>query len=332
MIRERCIALDTPVEWRNALKQVQHGFGHTWENCYAMQLTTGFNTYLYCFETENVRIICPISERLTNGCVHIVTPYGFSGFAGNCDFTEFRTYWNAFTKKKNYVSGYIALNPIFENDTYFDSSDVHQSNSLYFLDLTPSLDELFTNLDNNRKRQLKTYKQFDGNLVFDKEILTDFFLANYPDFIKRVHASRANCFSRNTLAYLCNLDNVIIVGAGEGNRLQAVCLFAYTHYAADFLFNVALPEGRKWAVMLVWAGLEYLKSINVPVLNLGGGVREDDSIARSKQRYGALRRPFRCLKQVYKPLTFQMLCRRFNADPDNRSGYFPPFARPSSTN
>jgi hypothetical protein len=328
MVKQECVPIDAPVEWKEALEGIEHPFAHTWENCYAKQLTTGFDTYLYCFETKNVRIVCPIAEREFAGYTDIVTPYGFSGFIGNADYPEFTRYWDDFAKEQDYVSGYVALNPAFENSTYFRPHEAYRSNSLYFLDLTLSLDELFANLDRNRKRQLRDWEVTSSNFVFDRGALTDFFLTNYPKFIRRVNASPANYFSRETLATLCELDNVFVVGAGEPERIEAVYLFAYTPYASDCLFNVALPEGRHHTTTLLWCGIHYLKSRKIPLLNLGGGVRENDSIAKAKQRFGGRREPFRCLKQVYRPDIYEELCRRVGADPIEMTGYFPAYREP----
>ena len=137
-----------------------------------------------------------------------------------------------------------------------------------------------------------------------------------------------NYFSKETLAFLCRLNNVFMVGVGEPDRIEAVYLFAYTKDASDCLFNVPLSEGRKYAAALLWCGVNYLKSLRIPILNLGGGVREDDSVAQSKQRFGSRRKAFRCLKQVYEPETFEKLSRRANADPNDRAGYFPPYRKP----
>ena len=75
---------------------IPHAFGHTWENCYAMSLTTRHRTFLYHFETNGARIICPIAERRYAGQVDIVTPYGFSGFAGVGQSMEFSQAWLRF--------------------------------------------------------------------------------------------------------------------------------------------------------------------------------------------------------------------------------------------
>lgn len=328
MVRQKCIPLDSPAEWKEALKGIKHTFAHTWENCYAMQLTTGLKTFLYCFETENVRIVCPISERVFQEHIDIVTPNGLPGFVGNDDCPDFPYYWNNFVRQKGYVCGYIGLNPIFDNDTYYEPKEVFRYNSIYVLDLTLSSDQLFANLNRNRKRQLRGWERTHSNLILDADILTDFFLSNYSDFIRRINAAHTYHFSRETLSSLSTLDNVLIVGAGKPEKVEAVYVFAYTSYIGDCLFNVSLPEGRHHATTLVWYGVNYLKSIQIPLLNLGGGIRENDSVAQSKQRFGGTKLPLRCLKQVYDPALYEKLCRRVNADHTDMIGYFPAYRRP----
>jgi hypothetical protein len=325
MIRQECIPLESPAAWKDALTGIRHAFAHTWESCYAMHLTTGFNTYLYYFEAEKVRIVCPVSERVLNGHIDIVTPYGFSGFVGNEDFPEFPFYWKEFVKKKGYVCGYISLNPLFENATYFELDDVCRSNSLYFLDLTLDEETLFSKLHRNRKRQFRSWEQVLSGLILNKHMLSEFFMANYHRFMRGLKASAIYNFTKETLAFLCGLENVFMVGAGESGKIEAVTMFANTAYAADSIFNVSLPEGRGHAARLLWSGLHHMKSRNVPVLNLGGGVREGDSVAQFKERFGARKAPFKCLKQVYEPAAYEAMCRMANADASDRTGYFPAY-------
>jgi hypothetical protein len=74
MVRHQLISLDSPDEWRGALRGIPHAFAQTWEHCYAMHLTTGLKTYLYCFEMDAVRIVCPFAQRDFDGYVDIVKP------------------------------------------------------------------------------------------------------------------------------------------------------------------------------------------------------------------------------------------------------------------
>lgn len=323
----RCISLKSPSEWKDALKGIRHSFAHTWENCNAMNLTTGYNTYLYCFEKDNIKILCPIAEREYKDYKDIVTPYGFSGFIGNEEYSDFKKYWKEFTDEKKYVCGYISINPVLQNDSYFSNEDSFSSASLYFIDLRLSLSELFENLDANRRRQIKNYRKIEASFIYDKKILTDFFIENYYDFLKRINASPANYFNTETLEYICSLENVFMVGVRINNKIEAVYIFGYTEYAGDCLFNIATIEGREYTPYLLWCGLKFLRSKKIPVMNLGGGSKTDDSIDQSKQRFGSYRLPFVNLRQVYDPNVYEKLCNEKGADAFDRKGYFPAYRK-----
>lgn len=325
MISQRCIPLASCAEWKAALEGIKHAFAHTWENCHAMHLTTGFRTYLYCFETENVRIVCPIAEREFEGYIDIVTPYGFSGFVGTGECPDFPRYWREFVGERGYVCGYIGLNPILENKTYFDSNELYSYNSIYVLDLTLSRDELFSNLSKNRKRDLKQWEKTSGNLITDRNALKAFFLANYSEFFRRKRATSAYDFRKATLEFLFDLKNVFILGAGRSNRLEAATVFTYTSDIADALLHASLAEERQHSAALLWHGANYFKSMGIPLLNLGGGVRANDSLAWFKERFGGRKLSLRCLKQIYNPEIYATLCAQVGADPADRTGYFPAY-------
>ena len=322
---QKCIPLDSPAEWKNALKGIKHAFAHTWENCHAMRLTTSFRTYLYCFKADNVRIVCPIAEREFEGHVDIVTPSGFSGFVGTGYCADFPQYWRQFARERGYVCGYIGLNPIFGNKTSFDSNELYSYNNIYILDLTLSREELFSKLSTGRKGQLKQWESISAGLVLDKRALKDFFLANYLEFFRQKGATSAYAFSSATLERLFALDSVVMVGAGPAESIEATTVFTYTPYAADYLFNISLPEGRHHSTALVWYGVNYFKSIGIPILNLGAVVHPDDGLAKFKERFGAKKLALSCLKQIYDSTTYANLCARVGADPAGRTGYFPAY-------
>ena len=200
MIKQICIPLDSPNEWKDALKGIKHSFGQTWENCYAMHLTTGLSTYLYCLESDNGRIVCPIAEREYDGYIDIVKPFGFSGFVGNGDCSEFPHYWKEFVRQKNYVCGYLGLDPLFDYSNNFLPDEIYQYNTVHVLDLTLSQDELFANLSKGPKGRLRNWDQAKSLFVFDKATLIDFFLDNYVDFFRRKNAPSFYFFSKSALA------------------------------------------------------------------------------------------------------------------------------------
>jgi hypothetical protein len=322
--RHTLVPLDSPGEWTAALDGIGHAFAHTWASCQAMHLTTGLPTYLYRFEAGHVRIVCPIAERTSAGQVDIVTPYGFSGFAGTGACPDFPGYWEEFAASRGYVCGYLGLNPLLWDESYGRPEDVHEYNHIYTLDLTLNDEELQANLSANRRRQLRSWDATQAALCHDRDALSAFVRRHHGEFLAQRGASRASYLSEATLCALFDRPDVVLVGAGE-RAIEAVSVFAYTSRVGDFLFNVSVEGGRRHSAALIWYGVTRLKALNVPVLNLGGGIHENDGVAAFKQRFGARRLPLKSLRQIYDRLAFASLCRRADADPADRQGYFPPY-------
>jgi hypothetical protein len=283
---------------------------------------------LYCFEHEKLRIVCPVAEREFQGHVDIVTPYGFSGFVGTGDCADLPQYWREFVRERGYVCGYIGQNPIFENNSYFDANDLYSYNEIYVLDLRRTEEALLAAMSTGRKGQLKYWKKTAARLLLEKHSLRDFFFARYSDFFREKGATSAYAFSMDTVESLFAMGNVVAVGAGRPGEVEAIALFAYTPYVADYLFNLSHPEGRHHSAALIWWGVNYFKSIGVPMLNLGGGVRAGDTLAKFKERFGGTRLTLSCLKQVYDARLYNELCSRVGADPTDRRGYFPAYRSP----
>lgn len=323
-IQQQLISLDCPSEWKEALTGIRHSFGHTWENCYAMYLTTGMQTYLYCFEADGVRIVCPVAEREYGGTVDIVKPFGFSGFAGTGCFPGFHEHWNEFAKQRGYVCGYLGVDPLSSCDSYFTQDDVFQYDTIHLMDLTLDQEELWANLSTNRKRQLKDGSRISADFIFEKELLIDFFHAHHQAFFSSKGAEKFYCFSDDTLSFLFNLDNLLMVGAGGPEGLEAVSVFVYTDDVGEYLFNISLPTGKDHSAALIWHGVNHLKTLNIPLLNLGGG---QGGVGESKRRYGGKELPLRCIKQVYDQHRYQQLCQSVDVDPEDLSGYFPAYRR-----
>ncbi|MFL5493746.1 MAG: hypothetical protein ACJ8DC_05095 [Gemmatimonadales bacterium] len=323
----RRIGVESREAWTEALLGIPHAIAHTWGHCYAMHLSSGLPTYLYQFESGGVRVACPLAERRFQGHTDVVTPYGFGGFAGTGDCPSFPAHWAEFVAKQEYVCGYIGLNPLLVNHTYFDRGCAQADNSVFTLDLREPQEQLFAKLHANRKRQLREPLPPGTRIVWDAPRLSAFFFDRYPEFVNRVGAAPIYRFSPATLSFLCSLDGVFLVGAEVGDRLEAVAVFGHTGFVADYLFGVALPEGRPHAARLLWCGIERLRSLGVPLLNLGGGARPNDGIAEFKRRFGATEVPLLSLRQVYLPETFERLCQAAGAEPGT-TGYFPPYHAP----
>ena len=323
--RHELIPLECGTDWELALHDIPHAFGHTWESCRAMQLSTGMETFLYRFTAGDATVVCPLAERLFRGRTDVVTPYGFSGFVGRGTVEEFPRLWREFARSQGWVCGYIGLNPILERSTDYEAADVFEHNEVYVLDLSADEADLRAALSANRRRQLRDWERSGAQVITDRAPLAAFCLREADAFFRTRQASPVYQFSRETWLALLELPNVLLFGAAARGSLAAVSLFAFTRTVGEYLFAFSTADGAGLSAPLLWHGARALRARGVRFLNLGGGIRRGDGVAQFKQRFGARVLPLRSLREVYDRPAFEELCRMSNCNPEDRSGMFPPY-------
>jgi hypothetical protein len=315
------IPVDARRAWDAALADMPHAFAHTWDNCHAMAASSGHATYLYSFSADGVRVVCPLAERPIGDYVDLVTPYGFSGFVASGDCPGFSSHWQRFAAGRGYVCAYLLLNPVLPSGSLFgDLPERHKT--LFVFDLRLSEDELFARLSTNRRRQVR--RATPDAVVTDREELTEFFVATYPEFIARRDAAGVYHLAEESMRALCGSPRVLLIGARSGGRLRAASLFGFTAHGGDYLYSASLPGDEQWSAILIWAAVRELKARGVPSLNLGGAVSDDDGVAEFKRRFGTEEVPLHNVKQVYRPDVYRALCDEAGVDP-GQTGYFPAY-------
>jgi hypothetical protein len=322
-VSTRLIPLAGRADWERALEGIPHVFGHTWGSCRALGLDGGGEPALFVAEGGGVRVACPLIERPVEGRLDVATPYGFSGLTGTGPWPGFVAEWERFAAERGYVAGYLALNPLFGEETYADPEAVSVANQTFVLDLREGVEAARARLSTNRRRQLRGWRPEDYEV--DGEELAEFFVAQYPPAMERKEAASRHRFGAETLRALCELPSTFLVGAREGGRLESVSLFGFTSHAGDFVFNAALPGCAHHSVALIWSAVHLLVDRGVPWLNLGGGMSPGDSLADFKARFGAMPLPMGAVKAVYDQAAYEDLCRRHGADPTDRGGFFPAY-------
>ena len=325
----RLVGLEQPVEWEASLAGLPHAFGHTWASCFAMSLTTAAPTHLYVWETGRGRAVLPFVIRSFCGAQDILTPYGFGGFVGEGDCSGLAEDWRTYATDQGYVAGFIGLNPLLGLSSPFPAEERFTYNQVYQLDLGKSEEDLYAALTENRKRQVQAYRRGELVLIRDGGRCAEFLLEHVHAFFAERGASPVYQLSRATIEAIIALPNVLLVGAGSGADVQAVCVLAYTQPVAEYFLALSVPAGRRFSAALVWESTRILREQGVRWFNLGGGVAAGDGIAQFKERFGADVRPLRCLKQVYDEEKYRALCVAAGCDPKVRDGYFPPYHRPA---
>lgn len=320
------IPLDSPDEWSRALDGIPHSFTHTWNHCYAMHLTTGYPTYLYAVRRGDTRIVCPIAERPAGKYTEAVTPWGFSGFTGNGEIHGFTAIWQAFLRSRGYITAFITLNPLFQHQGYSDPQLTREYNTLHFVDLTRSKEEIFDSFSRMRKRALRKWSESDMRTVRDRDVLASFFLEHYEAFFREHGFPKAHLFSRPSLAHLISLREVYLVGAGTREGLQGVLFGWYSAYSAECIFSVRRPNGPPTLGGLYWAAAKHYKSLGIPNMNLGGELDLHEGIANFKRHFGTYTLPLSAQRQVIRPDIFQELCQQAGCAAESE-GYFPPYQK-----
>jgi len=288
-----------------------------------MAESTGYRTFLYCFENERLRVVCPVAERPIGDFADLVTPYGFSGFVGTQPCPGFAEHWWRFAESSGYVCAYLVLNPVLTDASYF-AGVAKRHRTVYTLDLSLGEHELFARLSTNRRRQVRRAERHPEVFVRDRERLSEFFVRVYPEFMKRHAAADVYRLSDRSLTRLCESPDVVMVGAQQDGEIVAVSLFGATGYCGDFLYNVSVPGGEAHSAPLIWEGARALVAAGVPVLNLGGGVVEGDSLAMFKERFRGEARPLESVQQVYRPDVYESLCEMADVS-SAAGGYFPAY-------
>ena len=69
----------------------------------------------------------------------------------------------------------------------------------------------------------------------------------------------------------------------------------------------------------------YFKTIGIPFYHLGGGVKEDDGVAKYKSLIGGEKLKFGYMKLKHNQNVFERLCEDAGVESDNLNGLFPPY-------
>lgn len=325
---ERLIGLHEPQAWDAALEGLPHGFHHRWAWCHATSLQTGWPVWLYVADRGPDRIACPFAERHVLGALDLVTPRGFSGFAARGDWTGFSSHWHAFAADRGAVCGYLAQHPAFGGPEL--EGPAGGSAALHFVDLHGGGDAAIGRARKGRRRELRAWSAAGGRYVLDAERNADFARREHAAFMDRAGAGSAARWDRTALDALLAAPDTLLVGAAgaHGDEPEAVLLLGATPWGGEGLFQVATPAGRRHGVALLGWALRALADRGVPWFNLGGGVRDGDSLAAAKREWNPRVLRLRRLRQVYDPRRYAELCAAAGVTPEaGTDGWFPAYHR-----
>lgn len=323
---QRVITLDDEAAWNAALEDIPHGFAHGWAHCRAMALSSGQRVFLYVGEAGENRLACPFAERAIGATSDLTTPYGPGGFTGRGELKPLVRAWLRFADESGQVCAYVALNPVFATARALGcEGEARRHIPVHLVDLKRPEAELCASLSPNIHAGLKAWERSGARIVDDRAALARAFPDLYLAFVRTIDAAPVYHFNRAALERLVASPGVFLIGAERRGEIQAIALFGVTRFAADYLFNAATREGRDHTRALIWEAMRRLGARGVPILNLSGGVSEDDGLDQFKARFGGARCRTEALKIVFNERLYAELCAAAGADPSDRAGYFPAY-------
>lgn len=320
MLEQRLIPLTDEQEWEKCLQDISHGPAHLW--CYnkAIAKSSQRPTYLYVATAPGFKAVCPIAVRTRFEKDDIVTPYGFGGFISQGTYPNFNQHWISYFSELNYVCGYIALHPYFcQNDLF--SQNLNIGGLIYSIDLTSGLEEIFNSFSKVHRYELKQYHKNSFSIIPDKETLNKIAYPLYQQTLSRVSAASVYHFSEETLSTIISSKNSLVLGVAIEGNIEAITIFSYTQAIADYFLNASTTNGRHYTRLLIWESIKILKQLGIPLLNMGGGIKQGDDLDHFKRRFGGKAQTFHILNQIYDEPTFKQLCQQTSVNPN----YFPPY-------
>jgi hypothetical protein len=319
------IPLSDHERWEAALRGIDHAFWHRWACCSALAAPSVHSVHLYAYTDAKARVVCPLIERQHRGHTDVATPAGFSGFAGRGRSRDFPGRWTEFARRQGWVCGYIAVHPLLEWRGLIVEEEVRFERNIYVLPLNGDEEALFGRLSTNRKRQIRAWRGARKDTTRDAHAISEFLVEAAPDFYRARHASAAYYVAPEGWRALLRLPEILAIGAVSGGRIVAVSVFALAGRRAEYLFNISVPEGQYASAPLLWEGALALRARGASLLNLGGGLREGDSLAEFKRRFGSEMHPVPCVKQIYDPERYARLCREAHPTGVPERSFFPAY-------
>ncbi len=325
---QKLVPLNNQAEWEQTLQSVPHTYAHThWYNL-AMHLASKREIFLYTAEADNFRAICPISlrKKYSDDPYDVTTPYGFSGMITEGFFENYMETRNSFFKEQGFVCGHFAMHPFFQNELGLSSNQLFPGKKAYYIDLRKDIDTLYSELSTDHRQRLKQWINKKYKIETTKSTdYVDAFVKLYDLSLQNRNTASIYNFGAEAWKALINSEFGFLFSIVVDNEIEASALFICFGDMVDYYMIASTPEGRQHARGIIWEAIQFFKNQNLSWMQLGCGVRDNDSLEQFKARFGGIAHTTYSLRQIYNSESYQALCEKYQTDPDNLQGYFPSY-------
>lgn len=298
-VTHRVITLSEDLAWDAALAGVDYSFGHSRAAARAFSVSTGHETLLLSCEAPQFRTVCVLAMRSYQGRADVFTPPGFSGFATAGTVSGFDSVWLDIGRAQGWVCAYIQEHPLLRSP--FGAPAEQPVRTAYVLDLSRSDEDLLAGMSQSRRRQLRETGATGIAIARSSSPPLAFLQRQSGSFFARRAAEPLAIPTSEGWAAIAGSPDVIAMEAVADGETVAVSLFGGRGAVADYLYNISTEAGQRYSALLIWHAIPILRELGHRRLNLGGGIRANDSIAEFKRRFGPDEYPIvtrRCIFDV----------------------------------
>jgi hypothetical protein len=319
----RVISIDDEKQWK-----AEHEAGglpsQTWRYAWALS-ASGIDPKLAVVRSGGARMLLPFFEREWLGTTDVATIRGLSGASISPSSNAPLHLWREYAAERGWVAGYIQLGTTVALEAALDGDELVAHQRVFLLDLRAP--DLLRSASNIVRRKIRRAVKLGAVLVEERHVVADALKRLYPPTMRRVGARPVYAVSPATLERWVLDPSSIALGARVGGSVEAVSIFCVAGRHAEYHINASTASGRDLSAWLIWKAIERLKAAGVEVLNLGGGIRPGDGVARFKERFHGEPRPLWAVRQIYDHATYDELCR--SAGVTSPSEWFPAYRAPA---
>lgn len=324
MLHQELISIDDAWRWDEVLASLPHAPAHTAHYNRAMMMSSQRPTYLYYARTDDFIAACPVAKRSKFETHDLVTPYGFGGFIASGECAQFAEQFDAFMQSQHILSSYLAVHPVFCRSNSILNLCEATTSAIYLLDLQQDIATLYANLDKTHRYEIKQSNASAIQLLESTDEIMANLVVLYRDTLTRTGAASVYHFTEATLAELMRDKKTLAFAANVAGKMVAMTILLYNDHIADYFINAANDAGREYSRILIWKAMEYLHNIQVPTLNLGGGVKPGDNLEQFKKRFSGKKVMPYVLKRIYDDKLYKDVCARSQIDAE-ATHYFPAY-------
>ena len=272
---------------------------------------------------EHAGVLYPFLVReLPEGRCDITSAYGFGGPWGS---GAWRAAFRAACAERGVVSEFVRFHPVRGNqDQAGDDVALTHVQDMVVLDVAADDEELVRRMVPQARNKLR--KAIRTGLAAEPSRDLERFWRMYSDAMRALDAAPSYHFDLEYFLALDGLgDALMMLDAGP-----AAALFLRGPQAMHYFLSASTDEGRRTAAtnLVIYEAMRIARDGGIPLLNLGGGLRDGDPLQAFKCSFGPGRRPYYVGSAVHDRDAYDRLSAAAGAQADER--FFPAYRRPTA--